>query len=215
MSEVEAKRNRVSALLDAGMRYEKIASIVPCSLGLNSKVKRLKDEEKHLGRKPGSGGHNQKRTAEFMGDLTNAIEASPMTSMRKHAKNFRVDPKTIRKAVKDLGAFSYVRRRRQLLTGTMKETRVIKGKRLLSWMKNHPSTVRIFSDKKLWTVDQARNSRNDRYLAYCIDQVPPINTSKHPASCMMLGVVASDSKRMDPYWFPKGSGLGPRSTWRS
>ena len=116
---------------------------------------------------------------------------------------------TMRKAVKDLGAHSYVRRRRQLLSQRAKETRVKKGKMLLNWLKKHnSSTIRIFSDKKNWTVDQARNARNDRYLAYRVEDVPPINVTKHPASVMMLGVVTSDGKKMPPYWFPKGLRVG-------
>ncbi|QQP37926.1 Uncharacterized protein FKW44_018367 [Caligus rogercresseyi] len=62
---MEEKRIRVSALLDAQMDFKKIAELIPCSLGLVSKVKKLKDEGQDLGRKPGSGGHNKKRTAEF------------------------------------------------------------------------------------------------------------------------------------------------------
>ncbi|QQP41889.1 Uncharacterized protein FKW44_016387 [Caligus rogercresseyi] len=48
-------------------------------------------------------------------------------------------------------------------------------------MKHNGSTVRIFSDKKLWTVDQVRNSRNDRYLAYCIEEPPPPHHYQAPS----------------------------------
>ncbi|QQP55180.1 Transposable element tcb2 transposase, partial [Caligus rogercresseyi] len=130
--------------------------------------------------------------------------------MRKQAKNLGVSKDTIRNAVQDLGLVSYVRRRRQLLSDASKETRGIKGKKLLTWMKHNGSTVWIFSDKKLWTVDQVLNSRNDRYLAYCIEEVPSINTTKHPASAMMLGVVSSDGNRMPPFWFPKGLKIGAK-----
>ncbi|QQP58320.1 Hypothetical protein FKW44_003593 [Caligus rogercresseyi] len=51
--------------------------------------------------------------------------------MRKQAKNLGVSKDTIRNAVQDLGLVSYVRRRRQLLSDASKETRVIKGKKLL------------------------------------------------------------------------------------
>ena len=126
---MEEKRNRVSALLDAQTDFRKIAEIVPCSLGLVSKVKKLKDEGQDLGRKPGSGGHNRKRTVEILADLSNTIKASPTTSMRKQAKNLGVSKDTIRNAVRDLGLVSYVRRRRQLLSDATKEARVIKGKK--------------------------------------------------------------------------------------
>ena len=70
------------------------------------------------------------------------------------------------------------------------------------------SAAHIPVGKKNWTVDQTRNARNDRFLAYHVENVPPINATKHPASAMMLGVVASDGKRMPPFWFPKGLRVG-------
>ncbi len=204
MEAMEAKRVRVSALIDAHMGTNDICRIVGCSRTMVAKVRQLKNDGNHLKRKPGSGGHNRKRTDEFMDDLKDRIDADPTISMRQLAKEKNVTPRTIRKAVKQLGLISYVRRRRQLLSDTTKLTRVAKGKKLLTWMKHDRSTVRIFSDKKMWTVDQARNRQNDRYLAFCVDEVPPINSQKHPASAMMLGVVASDGKKMKPFWFEKG-----------
>lgn len=56
----------------------------------------------------------------------------------------------------------------------------------------------------MWTVDRARNAKNDRWLAYQVEDVPPIMKTKHPASAMMLGVVASNGARMPPFWFAKG-----------
>ncbi|QQP31588.1 Putative transposable element, partial [Caligus rogercresseyi] len=56
-----------------------------------------------------------KRTAEFLADIADTIEASPTTSVRKQAKNLGVSKDTIGNAVQDLGC---------------KETRVIKGKKL-------------------------------------------------------------------------------------
>ena len=53
------------------------------------------------------------------------------------------------------------------------------GRKLLGWLKKADgSIVRIFSDKKLWTVDRKRNARNDRWLAYHVEEVPPINCTK-------------------------------------
>jgi len=202
---MEARRQRVLDLLHAGMPIPKIVDIVHCSTSFVYKVKAIFKTKGTLQRKPGSGGHNKKRTEEFLTGLACEIEASPTTSIRKLAKELNVSRTTISKAVKNLGAYSYVRRRRQLLSEKTKQARVKKGKLLLWWLKkNRLDTVKIFSDKKLFTVDQSRNSRNDRYLAYHIEDVHPINQTKHPASVMVLGVVASDGSRMPPYFFPKG-----------
>lgn len=141
------------------------------------------------------------------------VEADPTNSMRTLAKVSGVDPKTIRIAVKDdLGFTSYVRRRRQLLSNATKANRVEKRVPLLTRLKRDRSTVRIFSDKQLWTVDQARDRQNDRFLAYNVEQVPPINATKLPASAVMIGVVTSDGKKMPPSGSFKGSRQAPRST---
>ncbi len=131
--------------------------------------------------------------------------------MRKLAKDLAMDEKTIRNAVGQLGQFSYVRRRRQLLSASAQNSWVEHGQQLINWLKKKPSSVvLVFSDKKNWTVDRSRNARNDWYLAYCIQEVPPVNQIKHPASAMMLGVICSDGKRMSPFWFPKGLRMGAK-----
>jgi len=208
---MEAQRQRVADLLRAGLTSGQIVDIVGCGLTTVKKVKKLLSEGQSLQRKAGSGGHNKKLTDEFLADLATEIEANPTNSMRKTAKALNISEKSIRTAVRMLGAHSYVRRRRQLLTKKTKEARLARGKKLLNFLKKKDSsTVLVFSDKKNWTVDQSRNARNDRYLAYSVEEVPPINQTKHPASAMMLGVVASDGRRMPPFWFPKGLRVGSK-----
>ena len=56
----------------------------------------------------------------------------------------------------------------------------------------------------MWTIEQAPNRQNNRYLASCAGDVPAIQKQKYPKSAMMLGVVASDGARMPPFWFEKG-----------
>ena len=208
---MEAKRQRVSDLLDAQVPIEEIVAIVECSRRTVERVRQRKNEGQSLERKPGSGGHNKIVTEEFLAGLACKIEADPTRSMRKTAKDLNVSEGTIRNAVGLLGLHSYVRRRRQLLSAATKERRVERGKVLINWLKKKsPSTVLVFSDKKNWTVDQARNAQNDRFLAFRVEDVPPVNQTKHPASAMMLGVVASDGKRMPPFWFPKGLRVGAK-----
>ena len=76
-------------------------------------------------------------------------------------------------------------------------------------LKSKPrSTVRIFSDKKMFYVDQAYNRRNNRVIVDNDAEVTPVMTTKHPQGIMMLGVVASDGKKMPPYFFPQGLKIG-------
>lgn len=202
---METKKQQVGNMLLAQVPVQEICKILEVSSATVYRVKQQQEAGESLTRKPGSGGHNKKRTEDFLTGLACEIEATPQKSMRTFAKELNVSRQTISEAVRNLGAYSYVRRARQLLTEKVRDLRVVKGKRLLNWFKkNNGSIVLIFSDKKLWTVDRARNARNDRYLAYHVSEVPTHNVTKYPASAMMLGVVASDGKRMPPYWFPKG-----------
>ncbi len=118
-------------------------------------------------RKEGSGRHNKKRMKLFLEDLNATIESDPMMSLKKLAKSKNVSQRRIQLAVKDFGFKSYMRRR-QLLTERMRAMRLDKAKKLCSWLKkSNRSTGKIFSNK-MFTVDQAWNRHNDRYLVYCV-----------------------------------------------
>ncbi|QQP40634.1 Uncharacterized protein FKW44_014746 [Caligus rogercresseyi] len=143
-----------------------------------------------------------------LGDIKAKIEEDPTISMRKLAKVMEVSHTTALTATRNLGMTCYVRRKRQLLSSSTKLLKVKKGKKLVNWMRKNPGLVRVFSDEKFWTVDMARNARNDSYLATSASMVPPINATKHPQGAMMLGVVASDGKSVPPIWFPAGLKVG-------
>ncbi len=188
----------MSDLLCAQVDPQRICEIVGVCERAGRRIKARLRDGKTMERKTGSGGHNCKVTDDFLSELGTKINEDPTRSMRKLAMDLNVSKTTICKAVGMLGLHSYVRRRRQLLTKKTRESRVTRGKKLINWLKKKsPSTVLVFSDKKNWTVDQSRNARNDRYLAYCVEEVPVISQTKHPASSMRLGGVASDGKRMD------------------
>ncbi len=146
----------------------------------------MKKADETLKRKPGSGSHNRKQSASFMEVLEAKVAEDPATSQVTLAKEFQTSRRTLQFALKDLGLQSYVRHRRQLLTDSTKAARVTRGKQVLTWLRHNGGTVKIFSDKKTWRVGQTKNRQNDRYLAYCVEEVPGINTTKHPAGAMML-----------------------------
>ena len=202
MSEQELKRRRISDLLDAEVDPNKIADIVSVSVRTVRNVRMAKAEGKTSERKAGSGGNGLKRSDSFLGDLKKKIESDPTTSMRRLANTFNVDPRTIGKAIHDdLGLNSYVRTPRHLLTSVMKERRLERCKKVLNSLKSNPSTVKIYSDKKIFTVDQVYNRRNDRWLAESKEEVKGVFRTKHPQQIMVLGVVASDGRKMPPYMF--------------
>ncbi len=116
--------------------------------------------------------------------------------------------KVVRDTVQSLGLKSYIYLHRQLLTESAWMKRLEWSKKLITWLKHNLSTVRIFSDKKVFKINQVCDSQNDCYLASSVQEVPAINAAKFHASVMILGMVGSDSKRMPPVWFPKGMKVG-------
>ena len=109
MNEGEAKRQCVSALVDADLPKNEICQVFNCRRFQVVKVKKLQNGGEDLQRKPGSGGNNKTRSEELLTGLAAEIEANPTTSMRELAKVTRVDPKTVRTAIKDdLGLVSYL-----------------------------------------------------------------------------------------------------------
>ena len=161
MSAQETKRQRVSDL-DAQINPKTIASIVGVSERTIRNVRTAKNEGKGVLRKKGSGGNGLKCNNEFLVSLRAKIKKDPTISMRRLADIFSVEESTIRKAVHDdLSLQSYICTPRLLLTTKMKAGRLKRCKKVLMCMKHSPAIVRIFSDKKIFTIDQVLNHRND------------------------------------------------------
>uniref|UniRef100_A0A0K2TER7 Uncharacterized protein n=1 Tax=Lepeophtheirus salmonis TaxID=72036 RepID=A0A0K2TER7_LEPSM len=166
MSEQEAKRQRISDLLYAKIEVTEIMDILKCSSSLIFMVAKMKKDGKDLSTKEGSGGHNLNRDSEFLGDLKKSIKEDPKKSMSRLSNEFDVDMGTIRRVVKeDLELSSYTRTPRHLLTDTLKErtVEVQESWCMDAWFTN-VSTVKIFSDEKIFIVDQVYNRQNDRWL---------------------------------------------------
>ena len=209
MSSEEAKRRRVSDLLRAKIELKTIKDIVGVSLRTVYRVKQAMPVDDGVLRKPGSGGANIKRDTAFLETLKAKIASDPTKAMRKVSKELKVDPKTIRNAVKkDLGLRSYTRTPRHLLTQSMKIRRLERCKKVLKYVKTCKDTVLVFSDEKIFTVDAVLNRRNDRYLAKSTADVQGTYRTKHPAQVMVFGVIGSDGKKMPPYFFKPGEKIG-------
>jgi hypothetical protein len=137
--------------------------------------------------------------------VAKAVKKAPTVSIQAHAKKLRIAKSTCRNGLKLLGKRSLVRPPAPLLMDRLKTLRLERSKKLLSRLKKMPKlTVKIFSDKKMFTVDQVYNRRNDRVIVNMGDSGTPVNKTKHPAGVMVLGIVASDGKKCPPIFIPGG-----------
>jgi hypothetical protein len=65
-------------------------------------------------------------------------------------------------------------------------------------------SARIFSNKKIFTVEASVNRRNNRGLAHDPDDVSFGSRIRFPSSICILGVVSNERDVMSPYFFKKG-----------
>jgi len=138
--------------------------------------------------------------------IKKAFQRDPTLKMTHLAKKRGISESTVRRAVKIEGGKSFKLVKKPLLTPGTKQKRLDRAKILLNNLKNHGNRVVIFSDEKTFTVDPVMNKQNDRVVSFGQDvsEYRNVSTTKHPASVMMLGVVASNGLKMPPIWFPTG-----------
>jgi len=209
MTPQQRRRERVADLLRAKVAPREICAVVGVSLKTVYNVRKAVASGKGTIRKSGSGGENKKRTPDFLDALQTKITEDPTKSLRKMANEMNVQPSTVQLAAqKDLGYKSFVRTQRHLLTESLKSKRLVRCKKVMQYLRTRGSTVKVFSDEKIFTVDAVVNRRNDRFLAKSIEEVVGTFHTKHPAQIMVLGVVASDGKKMPPYFFQPGEKVG-------
>ena len=202
-------RQRVHDLLRAEVAKNEIAEIVGVNIRTVRRIESKLKAGKGLERSTGSGRPRNKRTGAFIKDLESEIRADPTQSMERLSRKLEVSRRTVQRATyDDLGFKSYVRTQRHFLSSIMKEKRLERCRKLINYLRKRPSIVKIFSDEKIFTVDQVYNRRNDRYIAESRDQVKGVYRTKHPAQIMVLGVLTSDGRRMPPHFFKPNQKIG-------
>ena len=110
--------SKIIDLLDAHTPQKEIVKIV-------QHIQHAKKLGRGTNRSPGSGGHHRKRSKVFLKILKDKITEDPTISMRRHAKNLNLDPKTIRTAVNlGLGLKSFFKQPQHLFTKSIKQKKV-------------------------------------------------------------------------------------------
>lgn len=201
----EAKRSRIKDLLQAQVPHQQIADIVGVNRSTVIRTKKALEDGKGLERKSRGPPTNKILTDEFLGSLEADYEANNQISIRKMAKAKNVSRQTISNGIKQLGMDSRARPLMPLLNPAQMVKRKDRSGKLVCKLKKLPrGTVKVFSDKKVFTVDQAYNRRNDRVVVKKGAPVPAICKTKHPANVMVLGVVGSDGQKCPLFFFEKG-----------
>ena len=98
----------------------------------------------------------------------------------------------------DLGMKAYKLHKRQLLTQPNKQKRLKRCKAMISRFTDGRHEQILFSDEKLFTVEQVINKQNNRILATDRNTLPQatfrVSMTQKPASVMVWAGVTSDGR---------------------
>ena len=161
-------------------------------------IKRFKETNNIIDRersgRPRTVDNNQVRN-----EIKKKITRNPRQSLRKLAKNLNYSRESVRRVVKKkLKLKPYKLQRAHNLTDQMKKTRLRKCKLLLARLKRGSHRNIVFSDEKLFTINQAHNHHNDRI--WCKNKISAnligrkVMKKTNPDSVMVWAAITSTGK---------------------
>ena len=153
------------------------------------------------------------------------IKAAPTKPLRQVAQEAGLNRESVRLVVKEEGWKSLRRTKVPLVSALGLQKRQERSQGLINNLKSaRQGRIIFFSDEKNFVIDPVYNPQNDRWIRIFDqeedDQEPGhqhakdtkkskfVARSKHPASVMFLGAVASTGETSPPIWFPQGFRLG-------
>jgi len=131
--------------------------------------------------------------------IRNRIRRNSKRSKRKMARDLQIDEKSVRNIVKKkLKLHSYKMQKAHLLTEKMKQDRLKKAEDLKRRFGRGAHRTILFSDEKLFTIEEVFNKQNVRVLAHDISAANIAGRlatrSAHPASVMVWAGITADGK---------------------
>lgn len=137
------------------------------------------------------------RTPEAIGAVRSRINRKPVRKQKIMAREMNIAPRTMSRIIKqDLGLGAFKRQTGQRLTVDLKKNRKAKSKRLLTLYGKGRYKKILFSDEKIFSVEESFNKQNDRVYARSSREarelMPCIERGHFPASVMVWWGVSYD-----------------------
>uniref|UniRef100_A0A2S2R265 Uncharacterized protein n=1 Tax=Sipha flava TaxID=143950 RepID=A0A2S2R265_9HEMI len=106
------------------------------------------------------------------------------------AREMKIPPKTMSRIIKeDLGLGAYRRSIGQRLTDALRKIRAIRAKKLLQQYAKNGHRQILFTDEKIFTIEEKFNRQNDRVYAHssweAAEKIHRVERGHHPASVMV------------------------------
>ena len=146
--------------------------------------------------KPRSGRPASVTTTRMRKIVRGRVWRNPRRSVRKMAAELKVSRSSLQRIVKrDLGLSSFKKRKVHYLSKVMKEKRLKRSKVLIDRFATQGLDHVLFSDEKLFTVEEAYNQQNDRILSSTASTIPEeyryVKRVQKPCSVMVWAGISS------------------------
>ena len=108
----------------------------------------------------------------------------------------------------ELGMRSFKRKKAHLLTRQVREKRVVRSKGLLSRHAVSRLEKFLFTDEKLFTIEESTNAQNDRIIAQDVSTIPEemryVARVQKPLSVMIWAGISANGRRTPLIFVPPG-----------
>ena len=196
------KRSIVKFYHEQNYRPAQILELLK-NTGINRKfiyrtIKRL-NETGSIDDRKRSGRRRSVRTPRRIKAVKERMRRNPRRSQRKLASQMCASRSTIQRIIKqDLGLTPFKRRKVHGLTKQQCRTRLERSKALLQRYDFGDVERIVFSDEKMFVIEEHLNAQNDRVYAAAFEDIPErvrtVQRFQKPGSVMVWGAVSSGGK---------------------
>lgn len=200
--EWSTKENRIAviALHKCGMEKKKIFNTLkPLKINLRFVYRAIKlfEDTGDINDHERSGRPRIVRTPRAIAAVHSRLNRNPVRKQKILSQEMNISERSVSRIIgDDLRLGAYKRQTGQLLTAALKENRVKKCKRLLKKYGARRYKKILFTDEKIFTVQEKFNKQNDRVYARSAQEaatlVPRVEKGHHPASVMVWWGVSYD-----------------------
>ena len=199
---IEAKRSAVTQLWLNGHRQAEILkslgsknytrSFISRTISRYNKYGTLKDA-------PRSGRPRSVRTTAAKRKVKQMIMRKPVISFRQIASRTLISNTSVGRILKyDLGVKSFKRTKTEALTPLTIGKRLQRCHKLVTRLKNVDHENIVFSDEKIWSIEEKYNSQNSRVYSISRENIPEevkhVATTLHPKSVMVWAGISAKGK---------------------
>lgn len=190
------KRTAILELFRQGKRQCEIVRLLNVPQRTVSKAVNRFKELGHEGDRPGRGRKRSVNTNDNRKIIKKRIKRNPKRSMRKIARELGINRESVRLiAKKELGLKPYKLQKVQLLTDDNKRVRLERCRKLKRRAAGQQWERILFTDEKLFTVEEVHNHQNDRiWSAESPSSIAIIQRRQNPRSVMVWGGICATGK---------------------